>query len=436
MKQHNWYFGEILDEVDLDAAFADAETSIRQTNIEGRAPGIVSGCYVTPYNFDANSFWVSPGVVIGPQGERITLRDAGAGTLGGFITTDSDGNSTSPGAGNYRWITIAVRYGRSLLDPQTDDLSNTVYTRRPDSWNAQGVTFADDASQASNVAADGGVQIDDSGSSLNSFYVVAGPAVAISSPLSYPALPADAIILADVLFTDGDEGDVLNKLAISYARTQHAHDVDASVMGYPWDTDLTFHPRLLWEIENGSFKTRFYAGRDGIMITVNASYDATTSLWSADDTTIDASRVLIEYFALTVQHKHSADVGTPWGDGSGFTYNWDSSLQIGGGDSVTGAFGGINANGDASGVGTQVGYVSCGGTTSGSFANPGVRNAIQFPRAFIGAPSSVTLGSAGPNEMNLSGVSTGNISAHGCDFRVSIAIAGQFIAQRNYTATQ
>ncbi len=435
MDKHNFFFGEILDEFDLDNAIARAEAEIRKRAIDARTAGIASGCNLYAFAGDNNAFSVTPGVIVGPSGERIQLRDAGADTLGGYVTIDSDGNSTSPGAGNYRWITIAARFGRTMATPQTDDLANTIYTDLTDSWNAAGIDQLTDATQAANQLRDGGYQIDNFGLSLTSFYTIAGPAVTIGNSLTYASLPADAIILADVLLTDGDEGSPLNKLNISYIRQQISYPISTNSIGFPADTDLNFPKRLLWEIEAQAVKTRFYAGIAGLEITVNAGWNGETSRYVADDTNKSAIRLRFDYSALVLEQKFASDVGTPWTNVSQNTGGWDSFFRFQA--TSRSEVGYSQLNGNVLGNGVQLGYVALGMGRSGGTENiVSAFTSIQFPRAFNGVPSSVTLGSA-ISEINIASVAITNISQYGASFRlVPTSATISYLSQREYTATQ
>lgn len=437
MDQRNWFFGQILDEADLDEAFARVEEAINAGCYDPRTAGVLRGCQVYARTFDNNTYGVDPGIAIGPNGERIKIRGTAGpnGNVGGYITTDSDGNDTAPGPGNYRWITIAARFGRTMANSETDDLSNAVFTKLTDSWNAAGLDNMTDATQAANQALDGGYQLDNFGFCSTGFLCVAGPANTISGPLTYGAVPADAVILADILYTDGDLGSVLADSAISFARRQISA-LESTTSYPPALGGLVDDRRLLWAIDSLTYKTRFYATDNGLEITSNASWDALTKKWSADDLGYYAQRVRFWLGGFFVDSQRSSEVASPWNDTAPNAAGWTNTLEIG---NVTGDISHhatLDMTGNIVGNGVQTGYVAWGGTLTGSFANPGGYAAIQFPRKFASVPSSVTLGSAGPNETNISAVSTGNLKTSGCDFKVSSTTTGQTIAQRVYTATQ
>lgn len=437
MDQRNWFFGQVLDEADLDEAFTRAENAINASRIGPKTSGVVKGCQVYARTFDNNTYGVDPGVVVGPNGERIEIRGTAGpdGPVGGYITTDSDGNDTAPGPGLYRWITIAARFGRTMDNSETDDTANAVFTKLTDSWNAAGLANMTDATQAANQALDGGYQLDNFGFCSTGFLCVAGPTNTIGGPLTYGALPSDAVILADILYTDGDLGSVLADSAISFVRRQVAYEVSSNphpdYVGFG-----TNNRRLLWEIQTGDYKTRFYATFDGLEITTNAVWDGGSETWSADNSSYFAQRVVFWHGAFRIDSQRSAETGSPWTDAHPNPAGWTCSMDFGNQTNDASHSSTFDMTGNIIGNGVQTGYVSWGGTLTGTFSNPGGFAAIQFPRKFASVPSSVTLGSAGPNETNVSGVATGNLKTSGCDFRVSATGTGQTIAQRTYTATQ
>ena len=439
MRKRHWYFGEVLDEANFNAAFSNVENETRARALDGMVAGILSGCNVFAYTGAANSFGVAPGVVLGWNGERIVVRDDGIlGDTGGFIDKDSNNASTSPGTGNYRWVTIAVRFGRTLSDPQTDDLSNTIYTDVKDSWNPNGVDFATDISVASNQATgpngtsiDGGFAVDAPGPSLDGFLIVAGPVATIGDPLTYPTLPDDAVILADVLYTDGDEGAILVDSAISYARVQPAFRYSPSGAGYPLPSGALLQRRLLWEIENSSYKTRFYESAKGFEIVNNAQWDPEAQTWGADNSSLQASRFICANNGFTFELRYDPSSGS-WSDADASGGGWDTYHNL---TNATAAsqrsFGDFSGN--MRGNGVQTGYVSLA-MGSGNAATSAITSG-QFPRRFTSTPSSVTTSVAG-TETNISSVSTTNLRSDGFDLVINTSSAAAFTARRFYTATQ
>lgn len=433
MEKIGYYFGDVLDFEDLRASFDAAEKAVGDHRFDFHSPGVAYGAQVTANAFFANAFKVSPGVVIGKSGERINIRNDGTPEdTGGRIDPDSAGASTDPGPGNYRWVTVCARFGRTMGNPKTDDLSNVIFTSITDSWNANGVDFFDDATQPANQLSDGGYESDNFGLSLDGFFVVAGPAVPIGNSLTFAALPADAVILADILYTDGDQGNVLDDAAISY---------DRQALSMPLFTPAPFpyavHDmprRLIWQIDGQQNSTRFYISENGLEIVANAHWNQSTALWTADNTGTSASKLSILAQGWIFEMKNSSGTATPWTDQPQSTSGWDSWYRLQA--ASLSEIGFADMDGSSSGNGIQSGYISWGGTVTGSFANPIGYAAIQFPRTFNSTPSSVTLGSAGPSETNISAVATGHLGTHGADFLVSATTTGKTVAQRTYTATQ
>ncbi len=441
MRKRHWFFGEVLDEANFNGQFDNVEQDGRSRALDGMSPGIVVGANLTAYAGDNNSFLVAPGVVIGPSGERIVIRnDGNLADTGGFLTIDIDGASTSPGAGNYRWLTIVVRFGRTLATAETDDLSNTVFTDLQDSWNLNGTANANDISQSANQAVgahgtsvDGGYAVDHGGLSLDAFAIIAGPTALIGDPLTYPTIPDDAIILADVLYTDGDEGTVLLSSAISYARTQVSYATSPSGLGFPADSGSPFPRLLLWEIENANYKTRFYRSQYGLEITVNARWDAEAVWWVPDLNTFQATRFTQGPGGFIFELRYDTSAGH-WQDLYTSVAGWDSFQSLA--PAATHGVSFADFSGNMRGNGVQSGYVSLA-AGSGSPITTAVTS-IQFPRKFTSTPSSVTLSGAGSagTELNVSSVSTTNLRTEGCDFVVNMTGTGAFTARRVYTATQ
>lgn len=435
MDKRNHFFGEVLDEADVDADFNNVEKAINDARSDVRTPGVIWGCKVQASWLDVNSFFVSPGVIQGPNGERIFIRNFADGNVGGYYDVDTAGVSTDPGTGNCRWVTVCARFGRQMANPATDDLGNTVYTSLRDSWNANGLTYATDATKATNDTHDGGAQTDATGKSFDGFFIVAGPTTGIGGTPAYPSVPADAVILADILYTDGDQGQLLLDASISIGRRQSSYGSDGGRMKS--DISSTFERKLLYAATNNNqYNTRFYVNDTGFEVASNCFWDATTNLWNVENPSFSASVVVFNPGGLIFKSNRTADIsGGVWTDTNG-AGGWVNKLNFLAASDANTHVATMDQNGNVTGNGVQTGYISWGGVVSGSPSNPIGYAAIQFPRAFTSTPSSVTLGSAGPNETNVASVATGNLKTSGCDFTVSATTNAKTVAQRTYTATQ
>ncbi len=422
MNREEFYFNEELKKENLNNAFDQVSSGFDSRVADALTSGIIYGFGVPTAH---TSFTMTFGAGVAHfNGQRID------GSLGvsALITTDFAGASTYPAGGNYRWVSIGIRYGQLLSNSATDGLGNTVYKTRTDSYNLNGTSLAADATAAANNAGDA------------KLYVLAGAQAAIGSPLTLPTLPTDAVLLADVLITFGETEINYAVGAVFYGRRKFARRAITSPMGFPGDPSISrWDYQLIGEMDGRSIKTRFYSGFAGLVITQNAAWSGDTTIpagigntWTADNTGYPATKYSLfnGTSIFTMERKFVSDVGTPWTDQTNNTAGWDAYMAFGS-DSVRSSFCTIDSNGNTVGNGVQLGYIS-----ALTMAATLLWNTIQFPRAFPSTPSSVTLGAAGPSETNVNTIVLGNLNPYGCDFRVApsnSAIA--CVAQRVYTAT-
>lgn len=422
MDRREFYFGQEVKKDDVNDAFdLISDTFVGRLN-DLITSGVVRGCSADPTVVSGWNLTLNPGIVA-HNGDHIDFPGAVAD-----MSHDFSGASTLPTSGNYRWVSVAIRYGQLLSSSVVDGLGVTVYQHRNDSYNLNGVTLLADATATTNNAGDGVL------------YVVAGAQAATGSALTLPSVPADATILADVLVTNGQSHIDFTGGALYYGRRPLARRALTTASVFPHGARSDYE--LIGEIEGNVSKVRFYRTANALVLTVNAAWTpettttavptAPTGVWTADVSSNPAAKYTIED-GLVLEKKYFGDVSTPWTDASQSTSGWDSLFQIDR-DATRSLYASIDGFGNTIGKGAINGYVSLVGTGTA------LGTAIQFPRQFSATPSSVTLGVAGPGEVsnaNVTSVATANLSPYGCDFDVTpISGVTVTVAQRQYTATQ
>lgn len=421
MNRREFFENQELKKDDVNDAFDLVSNSLIARLNDVETSGILHGCAIDPTVISGWNLTINNGSVIAAD----HINYPGGVT---DISLDYTGASTLPSAGNYRWVTVAIRYGQLLASSVVDGLGVTVYQHRTDSYNLNGTSLLADATATTNNAGDAKLM------------VVAGTQAAIGSALSLSGVPGDAVILCDILVTNGQSHIDFAGGAVYFGRRLNARSKVTSAGVYPHGFRTDYD--LLSEIEGGTSKVRFYRTSNALVVTVNAAWTPETTttavptapagVWTADFPNTPAAKYTITD-GLSIERKYFSDTGTPWTDASQSTSGWDSYFSLDQ-NATRSLYAVIDGSGNTTGKGAINGYVSLAAT------GPALSTAIQFPRTFQATPSSVTLGVAGPNEVinaNVSSVSTGNLSPYGCDFNV-IPISGSSIvqAQRQYTATQ
>ncbi len=424
MDRREFYFNQELKKDDLNDAFDLVSNSIDARANDVLTDGVVNGCGIDTTTISGWNLTLSAGSVI-KNGKHIVFPGDVVD-----VSHDYTGASTLPSSGNYRWVTVAIRYGQLLSSSAVDGLGNTVYQHRTDSYNVNGIDLLADATATTNNAGDA------------KLFVIAGTQGATGSSLALTGVPADAVILCDILITNGQSAIDFAGGAVYHGRRAISKRVSQSGNIFATNPAISrFDYQLIWEIEGRSIKTRFYQSTFAMVITTNAAWTPETTttavptapsgVWTADNTGYPATKYTF-FDGIVAERKHSADVGTPWTDAAQSTSGWDSYAELGRGTTRS-TYTTIDGDGNVTGKGVITGYVSAGGTGSGLVA------AIQFPRQFTATPSSVTLGAAGPGEVingNVTSVATANLSKYGCDFNVTPTITTTLaLAQRPYTAT-
>lgn len=278
----NFYFKQFVTEAELDDGLKDFEDADWNQMKDLGQYGIASGFGVVP---DPGGPSFNVNVISGAAVDKLGRRLASAVDILQTISTDTSGAPTIPPAGNRRWISIYARYGRVLSDTRIDGLGNTVHFLHNEVLNALG------------TAGINGMDVDDPGPPPNTaagvgkFYVVAGTPDLTTNPLpSRPALHADAILLADILYTDGDANITIGKISTARAE-RFAVRFDAALpptteFGELADTQIKY--ALILEASgqvvgpSAGSRNRIYMSTDGFVITHNASWDPEGRVWVWD----------------------------------------------------------------------------------------------------------------------------------------------------------
>lgn len=158
MDLKDWYVGQLVTEGEMDDAFAAVETSINRGWSDAGMSGVISGFTVsqhTPQNLKVD---VVGGLAVTPLGERVYL--PGASTLVVDCEYDNNGDPTAVTTiGNSRVLSIIAFFDRSLSDPRTDALSQTVYFQRNEYLSIEVIQGAEAGSPSAPAIPAGGVRL-------------------------------------------------------------------------------------------------------------------------------------------------------------------------------------------------------------------------------------------------------------------------------------
>lgn len=169
MNRSNFYLDQLVTEEQLDQAFGDVDTGIKNVVkdlTDKGAIGITSGLGVVPIDPASMSVTVGAGVAYQKNGDRTPV--AADQTIS--LATDSEGASTTVSmVGQERWVSIFLLAARALSEPVTDGNEQSVIYRSEESFE---------------------------------FEVIQGVA-AVEGTAVRPTLREDAILLADVRIYNG-----------------------------------------------------------------------------------------------------------------------------------------------------------------------------------------------------------------------------------------
>lgn len=367
MHRYNFYFKQPVSETEFNGGFTGAEQADWNLFKDRGVYGILSG--FVPSAAGGWNLAVSAGFGIDKNGARLYS----AGTITLDPRTDTTGASTVPSAGNRRWVGIYARFGRNLTDARTDGLGNPVKF---------------DSAEALNP--------DDVQAHVGQLLVVAGGQDLVGNPLpARPALDASAILLADILLTDGDSSLVIGK--IDSSRAEHV------TLPFGWSLPLATeygggNTRYFLAMQGPAdpahgTSSRLYFSTDGFTVTNNAQWNPIPQTWSADYTSSPATRTTFGTNGLFVYIR--AVTGSPWDDTIDSGTGWDSSVKLF--SNSAGQLTEINAGSDLKSKGTQNVHWAMGGVFNDleSDAKHVHISQVQFPKSFAAAPSTVTISAFG-----------------------------------------
>lgn len=390
MDRFSYYFKQPVSSSEFNGGFAAAETAIwnlmRDQNIYGVIQGFVA--------FAGGGFnlGVGEGFGLDKQGRRLMS----TGTITTSALVDTLGVSTVPSAGHRRWVSFYARWGRNLSDPRTDGLGTAIKFNQAEALNP-----------------------DDVQADVGKLLVVRGVEALTSSALpARPALDASAILVADVLLTDGDSS--IFTTAIDTARAERIAESSLwqmpSAGGFSGSADRYVLVASYPVNSDTGLASRMYASTQGLCITTNCSWDAVALLWTPDVASGGASRVTFRTDGILFNRRNN--VSAPWGDGV-----WDGEVRL-----LASALNDtlvIDAGTDTVSGGNQTVLWGVqdeltstgGGLTKGSFAT--------FPKTFTGTPSSITQSTLGSDAG--SGTFTTNVAAFQYPNGVFVQLTGTVI---------
>lgn len=133
MDRRDFYFKQLVQEDELDAAFAAVENAIRNVAIDAAVFGLLDGGDTTQKSGTPDlSVDVAAGVAYDQDGQRVfwsALQN---------VEVDVDYLDVSTavvGVGNERWVSVFVRFERDLSDPRIDGNGDPVFFVRTESFS-------------------------------------------------------------------------------------------------------------------------------------------------------------------------------------------------------------------------------------------------------------------------------------------------------------
>jgi hypothetical protein len=127
------YFLQLVDEAFFDACFDDLEAADRALAVDMGFIGIVSGVVATQHSPTADlTIDITAGVSYDQAGRRCEITSA----VNGFdCSVDENAASTAVASpGNERWLSVQLRFNRTLTGATVDGNGNTVYTDQDESY--------------------------------------------------------------------------------------------------------------------------------------------------------------------------------------------------------------------------------------------------------------------------------------------------------------
>lgn len=160
----DWFFEQLVTSAEMDEAFGNLEIADQQFVSDQDYFGVYNGLGVTQQTVPDLTVQVAVGTAYDQSGQRVRIPSIQNLDL----SVDSNSSSTAVvGPGNSKWVSVFVRFTRSLSDQRFDGNGSPVFFRRDESFE----------------------------------FVVTQGAEAVTP--SRPALQSDAILIADVLLSFG-----------------------------------------------------------------------------------------------------------------------------------------------------------------------------------------------------------------------------------------
>lgn len=304
MDRRNYYYGQIVQEDELDVGFANAEQADWDQNSDVGLIGIQIPAYDVPAVWPVlPSSWtvdeavppswkvsIDTGYACNKDGKRMAVDPPTTVELD--CQNDYLGNPNAVAAGNERWISIFLKYVKTLSDPRVDDNGVTVYFVETESYELECRQGPEELAPA----------------------------------VTKPALDSTAILIADILIDNGmppiNTADI--DLLTRVERLMHL-DVSALQPGWYAGGKDTIRGRNLDEI--------IYALMD-ILMDVGAGYiDATGTVPMAADFLPDATCTRDMGSSLKLWKRHFVQAVREYPDqvNSGFGLfvpdtNWEAAV--------------------------------------------------------------------------------------------------------------
>lgn len=161
----DWFYKQLVTSDDLDEAFANLEEADHNLVADQGYFGVYNGMGVTQQTVPDLTVRVAPGDAYDQQGRRVSIPNVQNVDL----SVDSNAASTAVSTpGNEKWVSLFVRFARSLSDQRFDGDANPVFFRRDESFE---------------------------------FLVTQGAEAPIGTA-TRPSLESDALLIADVLLVN------------------------------------------------------------------------------------------------------------------------------------------------------------------------------------------------------------------------------------------
>jgi hypothetical protein len=178
MDKKDWYYLQSVTEAEMDSAFDQVEAADRAIVKTNSLVGLTSSNIVPTPVGAALSITVPPFTAFDKLGRRIPS----AAPITQLLTTATGGGSTAPSSGNRRWISVFARFGYALSDARTDGFSATIQFQKTE-------TLSEDGTNAG----------------AGKFYITVGAQDLVTNPPpAKPTLDSEAILICDVLRSDGE----------------------------------------------------------------------------------------------------------------------------------------------------------------------------------------------------------------------------------------